>query len=303
MEQFLRKVRLTARGKGGSLLINQGGFNPHDIKIAFEVGKTISSTQNYARIRIFNLTESHRNAMGKELDDITLEAGYMPPTGGDNVGIIFKGQIRDVEHRREGADIITEISCGEGDKAFRKATISKTYTAGTDVQEVVEDIYRELEKEGIDRGEWKFPEDIPKFKRPYSVCGSCKRELDTLARGKNFYASVQNGTLEIIPGDGYVGSLILLTPETGLIGVPTITDNGVKVIALLNPAIRPNRPVRIESQTLEMNAENGEYRVSECVYSGDNREGDFIVAITGESIKAKKVDEGMETPAFNPTGE
>jgi len=294
MDQYLRKVRLTASGRGGSLLINQGGINKHDIKIAFDVGKSISSTQNYARIQIWNLTESHRNSMGKELDNITLEAGYMPPTGGGNVGIIFKGQIRDVEHKREGPDIITEISCGEGDKAFRKATISKSYKAGTEVKEVVEDIYKELEKEGVDRGEWKFPEDLPKFKRPYTVCGSCKREMDTLSRSKDFYWSVQNGALEIIPSDGFVGSVILVTPQTGLVGTPTITDNGIKVIALLNPAIRPNRPVRVESDTLEMNAENGEYRVSECVYSGDNREGDFIVSIVGESIKEKKVDEGIK---------
>lgn len=294
MRQYLRKVRLTARGKGGTLFINEGGLNLHDLKIAFDITKGISSTQNSGSIRIWNLTEAHRNALGKELDDITLEAGYTPPGEDGNVGIIFKGQMRDVEHRREDADIITELSCGEGDKAFRRATISKTYPAGSSVEDVVEDIYKELEREGIDRGEWKFPEDLPKFKRPYTVCGSCKRELDTLGRGKNFYWSVQNGTMEIIPGNGYVGGIVLLTPETGLIDTPTITDNGVKVKALLNPEIRPNRRVRIESQTLEMNAEGGVYRVSECAYSGDNRDGDFYVSITGESVNGKKVDEGVK---------
>lgn len=294
MLQYLRKVRLTAKGKGGTLSINTDGQSLHDIKIAFDIAKAVSSTQNSANIEIWNLTEAHRNALGKELDDITLEAGYLPPEGGDNVGVIFKGQIRDVEHRRAGADIITKLSCGEGDKAFRRATLSKTYRPGTPVKDVVEDLYKELQKEGINRGEWKFPEDVQnrQFKRPYTVCGSCKREMDTLSRGHGFYWSVQNGSMEIIPGDGYVGGIVLLTPETGLVGTPTITDNGVKVTALLNPEIRPNRRVRIESQTLEMNAQNGEYRVSEVIYSGDNREGDFLVAITGESVNGKKVDEG-----------
>lgn len=293
MQQYLRKVRLTATGKGGSLNINAGGANLHDLKISFNIAKGISSTQNDAEIRIWNLAESSRNALGKELDNIRLEAGYLPPLGGGNVGIILEAQIRDVEHRREGADIVTTLTCGEGDAAFRAATISKTYPAGTKVETVVEDIYTELEKEGVTRGEWKFPENMQPFKRPYTVCGGCKREMDTLSRGKDFYWSVQNGTMEIIPGDGFIGGVVLLSPQTGLVDTPTITDNGVKATALLNPEIRPNRRVRIESQTLEMNAENGEYRVSECIYTGDNRDGQaFHVQITGESVKGGKVDEG-----------
>ena len=294
MQQYLRKVRLKAGGSGGSISINAGGTNLHDLKIGFNISKSISSSQNTATIEIWNLAEASRNALGKELDDITLEAGYLPSGGGGNVGIIFKGQIRDVEHTRSGPDIITTLSCGEGDKAFRKATIAKTYPAGTKVETVVEDIYAQLEAEGIDRGEWKFPDELPPFKRPYTVCGGCKRELDNIARGKDFYWSVQNGTMEIIPGDNYIGDVVILSPHTGLIDVPTITDNGVKAKALLNPEIRPNRRVQIKSEVLEMNAENGEYRVSECTYAGDNRDGNFTVSITGESVKGAKVDEGVK---------
>jgi hypothetical protein len=294
MKQYLRKVRMTVKGSGGTMVINPGGLDGPQIKIDFDIQKGVSSTQNSATIKVYNLKEAHRNMMGKELDDVTLEAGYMPPGEDGNVGIIFTGQMRDVEHKRDGENIITEFSCGDGDKALRKATISKTYKAGTEVKEVVNDIQKELEKEGIKKGEWKFPDDISqkKFKRPYSVCGSCKSEMDTLGKGKDFFWSIQNGVTEIIPGKGYIGETVLLTPESGLVGTPTITDNGCKVTALLNPQIRPNRRVQIKAQTLEMNSKNGEYRVSECRYSGNNYDGDMIVHITGESISDKKVDEG-----------
>lgn len=288
MQQYLRKVRF----KAGGLEVNPGGISLHELKIGFSVSKGLSSTQNAATIQLWNLSEGSRNALGKELDNVTLEAGYLPPEGGGNVGIIFKGQIRDVEHRRDGADIITTLSCGDGDKAIRNATIAKTYPKGTPVEDVVDDIYKELEKEGITKGEFKYPDKMPPFKRPYTVCGTCKREMDTLSRGKDFYWSLQNETMEIIPGDGHIGGVVLLSPETGLIDTPTITDNGVKAKALLNPEIRPNRRVRIKSETLEMNAENGEYRVSECTFAGDNRQGDFTVSFTGESLKGGKVDEG-----------
>lgn len=292
MQQFMRKVRLTA----GSILLNPGGMLQHEIKIAFNVSKGISGSANTASIDIWNLNEGHRNALGKELDEVTLEAGYIPPGGGGNVGVIFKGQLRDVEHRREGPDIISSISCGDGDKAFRSATTSKAFPKNTPVKDVVEELYSQLAKQGIDRGEWKFPDDIDekKFKRPYAMCGGCTRELDRLGRGKGFYWSVQNGVMEIIPGDGYIGGVVPISAETGMIEVPTITDNGVKVRTLLNPEIRPNRRVKVSSSIIEMSAQDGIYRVSQATYSGDNRDGSFEVSIHGEAVKGGKVDEGKK---------
>jgi hypothetical protein len=321
MLQFLRKVRLTYGGG----IINPGGIQQHEIKIRFNVSKGIESTANTAEIELWNLAAGTRNALGRELDTITLEAGYMPPIGmnaalgagasffdklpvrgalqniigfmgggSNNVGVIFQGQLRDMEHRRDGADIITKISCGDSDKAFRNATISKSFDEGTPVKEVVEELQKQLEKEGIRRGEWKFPDSVKdkKFRRPYSMCGTVKREMDRIGRGQGFYWSCQNQTTEIIPGDGYIGGVFLISPDTGMIDTPAITDNGVKVSALLNPDVRPNRRVQVESSVLEMNGEGGMYRVSQATYSGDNRDGDFRVDIHGEALQGGKVNEG-----------
>lgn len=288
VQQFLRKVRV----KAGGLVINGGGVQPHELKVEFSISKSVSSQQNSAEITIYNLAEGNRNALGKELDDIELEAGYMPPTGGSNVGRLFKGQIRDVKHERRGADIASILSCGDGDRAMRDAFINKTFPAGTPVEDVMEEIYKQFEAQGIDRGEWKFPEGMKEFKRPYTLCGTCKNEANIIGRGKGFYWSLQNETMEIIPTDGYIGGIVVLSPQSGLVDVPTITDNGVKFKALLNPAIMPNRRVRIISDTLDMNGENGDYRVSEVTFSGDNRQGKFNVSGTGEAIQGGKVDEG-----------
>lgn len=293
MRQYLRKVRATFNG---GLTINPGGINPHDIRIEFSIDKDASSSPNSAEITIFNLSEGHRNSVGKEFDKITLEAGYIPPEGSGNVGVIFKGAVRDVEHRRAGPNILTIISCGDGSKALRRATISKSFPKGTPVKDVVDELSKQLEKEGVSRGEWKFPEDVESktFKRPYAVCGSCSRELDTIGRGNGFYWNLQNETMEIIPSDGFIGGVVLITPETGMIGTPAITDNGVRVTALLNPEIRPNRRVQLKSDTLEMNGDDGMYRVTGVSYSGNNMDGEMKVDITGEAVKSGKVDEGIK---------
>ena len=294
MRQWLRKVRVTI--PGGFIINPSDKVAKHELKVWFNIEKSISGSTNTAEIKIWNLNEDHRNSIGKEYDDLRLEAGYQPPEGGGNVGILFQGQIRDVAHQREGSDIITTLDCADGDRASRKATISKTYPRNTSVETVVEGIFNEFQRYGIKKGEWKFPDDIEekKFKRPYSLCGSCLRELNILGQGKGFYWSLQNETLEIAPGDGHLPGVVLISPETGMIDTPTLTDNGVKVSTLLNPEIRPNRTVQIESQTLEMNGEGGMYRVSKANYSGDNRSGSFEVAIHGEAIKGGKIDEGKK---------
>lgn len=290
MRQWLRKTRVTF--PGGFVVNPSDRVETHELRVQFDVSRSISGSPNTFNIKLYNLSPAHRNALGKELDVVQLEAGYMPPEGGGNLGIIAKGRIRDFQHDRDGPDIITTVSCGDGDLAYRRATISKTLPKGTPLPDVVDELYKEMEKQGISKGEWKFPDDPKTFKRPYSMCGSCTREMDTLGRGNNFYWSIQNETLEIIPGDGYLSGAILINASTGMIGAPTITDNGVKVKALLNPDARPNRLVKVESEVLQMNSQESNYRISQLDFSGDNQEGDFIMDITGEAISGGKVDEG-----------
>lgn len=292
MRQWLRKARVTF--PGGFTINPSDRVEDHELRVSFRVSKGISGSPNTFEIKMWNLTAGHRNAIGRELESVTLEAGYVPPEGGGNLGIIAKGRIRDFQHDREGPDIITTVSCGDGDLAFRRATISKTIPKGASLPEVVDELYKEMEKQGIDKGEWKFPENPRTFKRPYSMCGSCTREMDTLGRGNGFYWSIQNETMEIIPSDGYLEGMILISPSTGMVGTPTITDNGVKVKALLNPGARPNRQVKVESEVLQMNSQSDTYRISQIDFDGDNQEGDFVMNIQGESLSNGKVDEGVK---------
>lgn len=291
MRQFLRKAQVTCEG----FTINPSSrVETHELRVAFDVAKSISGSPNTFDLTIYNLNADHRNSIGKEFDEFQLEAGYIPPEGGGNLSIIAKGFVRDVQHDRNGPDIITTVTCGDGDKANRKAAISKTYPTGTPVKDVVSGVYDEMSKFNVDKGEWQFPDDIRTLKRPYSLCGGCAREMNTLGRSNGFYWSIQDGVMEIIPTDGNLPGEVLISAESGMIGTPTITDNGIKVRCLLNPAIRPNRIVKVQSEVLEMNSQSDTYRVSKVDFSGDNQEGDFIASVHGEAINGGTVDEGIK---------
>lgn len=288
MDQFIRKVTFTTNG----LTINPPGDKGPQLKIAFNISKTIDGEQNEGTISLYNLADSTRNAMGREFTEVRLDAGYTPPSGGSNVGTIFLGQIRDVTHSRQGSNIVTELQVAEGEEATRKATVSKTLPKGSSVDDVANEIMKGFEAYEISKGEWKFPDDLPTLKRPYSMFGRAAPEFDRLGDSYGFYWSIQGDVLDICPGDGFLGGVAILNARTGLIDVPAITDNGCNFKALLNPDVRPGRQVIIESSIIEMNSPGGRYRVSQCTFAGDNLDGEFTVSGTGETINGDKVDEG-----------
>lgn len=312
MLHWLRKVRVTLQGSAGTFVVNPGGVQQHEIKVAFSVSRTISSEPNDATITIWNLAEAERNAIGKEFDTITLEAGYE-----DQVGVIFRGQIRDVEHTakdktkksagaqrrnvqttRQGLDIETQINLGDGDAALRRAVISQTFPAGTPVEDVIEGIYKELEAQGLSRGEWALPEDILKeYKRPYTVYGKAAPKLNLLSRSHRFYWSIQNGVVEIIPHNGALPGTIYISEQSGMIEAPTVTDNGIIVRSLLNPAARPNRTMTVQSSLVNLGS-NPLYRISAVDFYGDNHSGDYEMRLTGETLSGGKVDEGVGVDAL-----
>lgn len=313
MLQWLRKVRVTFSGSGGSYIINPGDtVAEHELVVAFSVRRSISSQPNTASLTLQNLSEDHRNSLGRELDTVQIEAGYEGA-----IGIIFHGQIRDIEHKasesskrkrktaspktiaqlvqsqRSGTEIETTIDLGDGDAALRSAVISKTFPAGTPVKDVIEGVYEELEAQGLSRGEWALPEDIlEEYKRPYTTYGTANKEMNLLSRSHKFYWSIQNGVVEIIPHNGALPGTIYVSSATGLLEVPTRTDNGIKVRAMLNPQASPNRSMTVQSEIITL-GENSMYRISEAEFYGDNYKGAFEMRLTGETLTSGKVDEGV----------
>ena len=254
-----------------------------ELKIEFDVKKTLDSNSNEATIRVWNLSDSSRSNINEELADITVEAGYERE---GSRGIIFKGFTRDVVHERIGPDIVTTIEAGDGDKAARKSHASVTYPKGTDLRTMILDLQSKMTD--VELGEIKLPDDLTIPARPISFMAPPRRAMDELGRSFGFYWSVQNGALEVIPTDGFLSEVIEITPSTGMVGVPSITDSGILVQCLLNPSIRPNRQVYVQSETTGRIGADGLYRVSSVGYTGNNIDGEFICEIEAELINGGK---------------
>ena len=273
MRQFGRQIRLYLGNARESIECSQ-------LRIAFEISKTITSEPNPAKIRVYNLNESHRNAIrSKEFNRVVLWAGYA------EMRVIFSGDIIKSNITRDGLDIVTEMECGDGANDITFASVNKTITAGADDAAIVRETLRDMN--GVSGGVADIPNKraLPRAK---VLVGNARDVLSRVSRNNDADWSVQDGALLMLPknkaleSDGFV-----LSKDTGMIGAPEETNDGLKVACLLNPALRIGSLIRIESILKHF---NGDYKITELTHSGDYLSDQWqsnIVCVGGEFQKVQ----------------
>lgn len=286
--QFGRIVKLSV-GDGDETLVIEG------LRIEFDIEATRVSKPNQATISVYNLSRHTRQRIKEEFTRMKLEAGYA-----DNVGTIFLGELQTVVNKKNGVDVITEISVGDGTKAIQNSTANFTVDAGDDAtQNAINGLIGTME--GISKGNISAAKDFPGALRSVVVCGNTKDELAKLGRKHDFEWSIQQGAVEITKNDAAINETIEISSESGMVGSPEMTEKGVMVRCLLNPAIRPNRIVKVVSDFIEFDNNEtpsgkresdqgaGFFRVAKVRYTGNNEDGDFYCTIEGERMYGSKV--------------
>ena len=257
-----------------------------NVCIKFDVEKTRSSEPNHATIEIYNLSQDTRNRFGEEFNRIRLIGGHTP-NGIDKTDILFDGNIRRFFHARVDADIVTTIIAGDGDLDYRNSTVNRTFPAGTSYREVIDYIRSRMPNIGV--GNLSGVDKMGAVDKAYTISGWAKRYLDEICRKFDVRWSIQNGLMEIIDNNQSINRTIpVLTPRTGLIGIPVVTEHGINITAMLNPAIQPNTYVEVQSLTrdtsneaalaTETDAGAGVYRINNARFYGSNFDNDFYIS-------------------------
>ena len=143
-------------------------------------------------------------------------------------------------------------------------------------------------------GDYKYPRGVVFF-------GMVREHLRRLAATVDATWSIQNGKLDIIPNksDGKQGGDFVLNANTGLIGMPTETLNGIMVTALINPQFFVNGKVIIDKKSIQragfsqnwagdiqnsmlstLGTSDGVYRILAIDWEGDSRGGPWYAYLT-----------------------
>jgi hypothetical protein len=108
----------------------------------------------------------------------------------------------------------------------------------------------------------------------WSVSGSAQQQIDNLALAGDVDAFVDGSTLVVLDhAKSRDGSNVLIDAEGGMVGIPQVTENGVVVRVMINPAIKVGCGVTIDSKLNP--AANGTYKVVQLNFEAASRDTPF----------------------------
>jgi hypothetical protein len=115
--------------------------------------------------------------MAKAKAAVILTAGYP-----GNAAVIFQGDARTIDHVRDGAEWITHIQCGDGERAYQFARFAESFAPGTAIADVIRACARAL---AINTGNLDevlaaggFRGNLTQFAHGYTAHGKASAELD-----------------------------------------------------------------------------------------------------------------------------
>ena len=244
-----------------------------DLDCAFRVEKTAKLEPNTCELTIWNLNEEHQSQLEqlrpKDKQATTgipckIEAGYA-----DAAPQIWLGDLRTVQTVRDGPDWVTELTSGDGEKAWKNARLHIGYGPKTSLDTALRAMARAL---GVAPG--NLGSVVSKLKSAGSavyptgatISGSVAEHLRNFARSAELEVSIQDGALQFLDrGKALAGTALRISGETGMLDSPTVDNEG-----LLSVRVQMIPDVRIGG-LIVMDAERvkGNYRIVKATWTGD----------------------------------
>lgn len=199
---------------------------------------------NMASFRIYNPSQQTiAQFQNKEFTRVTFSAGYE-----GNSGQIFAGEIKQTIAGHETAvDSYIDIFCADGDAGYTKARVTKTLAAGFTPQDKAQVAIDAFAPFGITLGTNTLDLSQPKYPRGRPFIGMARDLLRQVTLSAGGLWSIQNNKIVMTPKSLDTPSgTVKLTAATGLVGWPQQTEDGIKVVSLLNPALQPLMKVQLD---------------------------------------------------------
>ena len=273
MKQFGRRWKLDISNDQETLSIEQ-------LRVAFEIDKTINEKPNPAKIQVWNLNRDHINQLlSQDYKKVALSVGY------GELRQIYAGDITKTRIQREGLDFVLTLECSDGHQAYTQSRAKTTLKAGATDKQIVEELQKTMPK--VQSGAIDIPNQR-KLPRGRVLNGNSRDILTKIARNNKADWSIQDGALIFLPKDKVLNDdAVLISQDTGMINAPEQTDEGLELTCLLNPALQIGGLVKVESIIEYF---NGEYKIVKLAHSGDGIGGDWRSKMTVVGGKFQKVE-------------
>ena len=298
---FNRNYRLEIEGNGVLTTIT-------GLRIEFLCKKNRSSTANEMTVKVYNPNRDTINQSLSSGANFRLYAGY-----GEDLKLISQCQITNAYPTKQGVDNILTIESLDGIEDIKRTKVSLSFQRGATVKQVLNALVTYLQIP------LKVAPDVDlskQFNNGYSYAGGVAGALDEVTSRAFAKWTIQDGTLLVLGQLGTTNTTaVYLTPETGLIGIPTPVEDtvnslevgeirrGYKFTSLLQGDILPSDKISIKSKYV-----NSEYIVESVEHKGDTHAKDWVseVVCYDKEVKEKRTEKGKEkkkTQSINTVAE
>ncbi len=307
-QQYLRGVNLVVKNQQVGRALAQADSSEPDLRFRFRTHQQDAESPNHAEVRVYNLSEDTVREIRREYDSVVLQAGYR----NGSIGTIFAGTIKQFRIGRESnVDSYLDLLVSDGDVGYNFGVIASTLAAGQTLSDVVSAAAKAM---GLALDEQNLPTDLSgaQLIRGKVLFAMGRDVLRDAARSIDATWSISNGEVQLVPLSGYLpGEAVELNALTGMIGIPELTDQGVRARALLNPKLRVGGLVRINNgdivqlfqrtasdptrfdafrvQVLPSLSADGLYRIYAVEHSGDTRGQEWYSDLVALAVNSNEV--------------
>lgn len=249
-------------GRRVTLQIGQpdgAGRSYSDLRINFRAKQTLDATPNSAEILLYNPSDQSLAEVQRPDAVVRLIAGYEIPR------LIFVGEPipHGVRIERRGPDRILVIEAQDGSRAYRAGRVEVSIPRATTVGEVFDTVARQM---GLPIGSVRGVDRSIALPHGLTLAGAARDVLDRLAAMSGADWSITDGAIDVVPRGGDTGerAVVFSTKQGNLVGSPKRTVEGVEIVGLLEPTMRPGRAFVVDSRDVR-----GTFVARDVTHTGD----------------------------------
>ena len=254
---------------GRIIQLTVAGLRIKDLKLAFDIERKPNESVPGGEISIYNLSEFDEDRIHERGGSIQLVAGY--PT---TFAMLLDGTVEKVHRERMGSDRITRVEVGAQATSAKKlgGVTSRAYQGEESVRTILTEIVT------LDLDLAIGPLDaIPASAtvENWAWHGPAIAAVRSISRRVGARAFEDDGVIRFNkPGmQQSDAATITLSRDTGLVGVPAITDDGAEAVSLLQPLARVGGIAEVDSEHVK-----GRWLIKGVRHRGDNWLGSFLTA-------------------------
>lgn len=259
--------------------------DPEPTAIDFTVLLSSKPRDNLATISLRNISPASLGQLEEEGAIATLRAGWQALSGQIFGGTIAKRGVdtsrSDAPSHattvRNSATFITTIEAGESELVLQDTFITKSFARATDNITILKSIASDL---GVFLGEESLI-DLLSYSGGWTYQGKADQALDELVKDIDAEWSIQAGQLLILKdGQSISEEAYVISPLSGMLGVPSVSKDGIELKSLLLAPLRPSRRIIVRSENV-----NGTYIIDEVTHAGSSRGQEWSSSIKAKAVK------------------